>query len=65
MTHKIQIDNVVREATADEAAAIDARHAEHEAQEQARQAAVAARESAKAKLAAIGLTDDEIAALVG
>jgi hypothetical protein len=51
MTYKIQIDDVVRDATPDEAAAIEAQ--------------AAARASALAKLAGLGLTDDEIAALVG
>ena len=65
MTHKVQIDDVVRDATADEAAAIDARHAEHEAQEQAAAQLAAARATAITKLEALGLTPVEIAALVG
>jgi len=65
MTHKVQIDNVVRNATPEEEAAIEASHAEALEQEQARQAAVAAKESAKAKLSALGLTDEEVAAIVG
>ena len=65
MTHKVQIDDVVRDATPEEVARFEAMAAEAEAQEQALLAVVAAKESAKAKLAAIGLTDEEIAALVG
>jgi hypothetical protein len=65
MAHKIQIDDVVRDATPDEAAAIDAAHAAAAAAEQAAADAAAARNSALAKLAELGLTPDEIAALVG
>ena len=65
MAHKIQIDDVVRDATPDEAAAIDAAHAAAAAAEQAATDAAAARNSALAKLAELGLTPDEIAALVG
>ena len=65
MAYKIQIDDVVRDATPDEAAAIDAAHAAAAAQEQAAADAAAARASAHAKLAELGLTPDEIAALVG
>jgi hypothetical protein len=65
MTHKIQIDDLVRDATPDEAAAIDAAHAAAAAQEQAAADAAAARASALAKLADLGLTPDEITALVG
>ena len=60
---------IQREATAEElaqeafdhAAVADAR-AEHDAAEAAK---VAAKESARAKLAALGLTEEEILALVG
>jgi hypothetical protein len=65
MAHKIQIDDVVRDATPDEAAAIDAAHAAAAAAEQAAADAAATRASALAKLAELGLTPDEIAALVG
>ena len=65
MTHKIQIDDVVRDATPEEAAAIDAAHAAAAAEQQAAADAAAARASALAKLAELGLTPDEIAALVG
>jgi hypothetical protein len=64
MTHKIQIDDVVRDATPDEAAAIDAAHAAAAAQQQAAADAAAARASALAKLAGLGLTAEEIATLV-
>jgi len=47
------------------AAAIDARRAELEAEAAAADAKAAALASARAKLAALGLTDDEIAALLG
>ena len=65
MAYKIQIDELVRDATPDEAAAIDAAHAVTAAQEQAAADAAAARASAHAKLAELGLTPNEIAALVG
>ena len=65
MAHKIQIDDVVRDATADEAAAIDAAHAAAAVEQQAAADAAATRASAIAKLAELGLTPDEIAALVG
>ena len=64
MTYKIQIDDLVRNATPDEAAAIDAAHAAAAAAEQAAVDAAATRASAIAKLAGLGLTPDEIAALV-
>jgi hypothetical protein len=62
MTYKIQIDDVVRDATAEEAAAIDDRRAEAEAQAEAQAAKVAARQAVLDKL---GLTADEAAALLG
>lgn len=65
MAHKIQINDVVRDATLDEAATIDAAHADLAAQKQAATDAAATRVSAFAKLAELGLTPDEIAALVG
>jgi len=62
MTYKIQIDDEVRDATPDEALALDAERAaaakaegEREAKEQARAAV----------LAKLGLTADEAAALLG
>jgi len=65
MTYKIQIDNQVRDATADEIARIDAFRDEVEALEAAKQAQAAAAASARNKLAALGLTQAEIKALVG
>jgi ribosomal protein L9 len=61
-TYKIQIDDLVRNATADEAAALEAQRAEAEAQAEAQTAKAEAKASALAKL---GLTADEAAALFG
>jgi len=65
MTYKLQIDDTVRDATPDEAATIDALRADIEAQAAAADAKAAALASARTKLAALGLTDAEIAALLG
>jgi hypothetical protein len=65
MTYKIQIDDEIRNATADEVANIDAQRAEADALIAAAQAKAAAAQSARAKLAALGLTEAEIKALVG
>jgi hypothetical protein len=62
MTYKIQIDDLVRDATADEAAQIEARQAEEKAQAKAAKAKAAARQAVLDKL---GLTADEAAALLG
>ena len=62
MTYKIQIDDLVRDATEDEAAAIDAQIADREAQAAAQAAKALARQNALDKL---GLTTDEAAALLG
>ena len=62
MTYKIQIDDLVRNATAEEAALIDAQRAEAEAFAEAE----AARQVAKdAVLAKLGLSADELASLLG
>lgn len=61
-TYKIQIDDQVRDATADEAAQIDEQRAEAKAQADALQAKAEAKASALTKL---GLTADEAAALFG
>jgi hypothetical protein len=61
-TYKIQIDDVVRDATTEEAAAIDAQRAEAEVVAEAAAAKVAARQAVLNKL---GLTADEAAALLG
>ena len=65
MTYKVQIDDTVRDATPEEAAALDARRANAAAEAAAADAIASARASAKAKLAALGLTDAEVAALLG
>ena len=66
MAHKIVIDDLVRDATPTEAAAINAYHAEvisqTEAKEQDDTARAAARQTVLDKL---GLTADEAAALFG
>ena len=61
-TYKIQIDDVVRDATTEEAARIDAQRAEAEVVAEAAAAKVAARQAVLDKL---GLTADEAAALLG
>ena len=62
MAYKIQIDDVIRDATPEEEAVIKAREG---TLEKAIEAAIAAKQSARAKLKALGLTDEEIAALAG
>jgi hypothetical protein len=62
MTYMIQIDDEVREATAEEAAAIDAQNATAAQAEADRLAKEQARAAVLAKL---GLTADEAAALLG
>ena len=61
-TYKIQIDDKVRNATAAEAAQIEAAHAEAQALAEAAEAKAEAKANALAKL---GLTADEAAALFG
>ena len=61
---KIQIDDVIRDATNDEVATIKLIRDDAAAQVAAVEAIAAAKTSARAKLKALGLTDDEIAALV-
>ena len=61
-TYKIQIDNKVRNATADEAAQIEAQRADAQAQAEALEAKAVARQAVLDKL---GLTADEAAALLG
>ena len=65
MSYKIQIDDEVREATAEETQRIDVLRDEASKLQQMREVRLAAKVSARAKLAALGLTDDEIAALAG
>jgi len=62
---KIQIGDEVRDMTDDEKTNYDAVKREAAAQVAAIEAAAAAKVSARAKLKALGLTDAEIAALVG
>jgi hypothetical protein len=62
MTYKIQIDDKVRNATADETAQIDAQQAAAQAQADALVAKETARQAVLDKL---GLTADEAAALLG
>jgi hypothetical protein len=63
MTYKVQIDDLVRDATLAEIAQIEAGHAEAEAKKAEAEAKATARASALAKLAALGLSADEIASL--
>jgi DNA-binding NarL/FixJ family response regulator len=60
---KIQIDDLVREMTDEEYKTYLASQAEAEALQAEQDAKVAARQSALAKLAALGLTEEEIASL--
>ena len=65
MTYRVQIDDEVRDATREEAARIEADREAEVARVAAIEATAAAKVSARMKLKALGLTDDEIAALVG
>ena len=62
MTYKIQIDDEVRDATAEEAAAIDARKKAAQAQTEAEAIKATAREALLDKL---GITADEAQLLLG
>lgn len=62
---KIQIGDEIRDMSDDEKANYDAVKREAAAHVAAIEAAAAAKVSARAKLKALGLTDDEIAALGG
>jgi hypothetical protein len=62
MTYKIQIDDLVRDATEEEAAQIEAQQAKAAAAAEAQAAKAAARQAVLDKL---GLTTDEAAALLG
>jgi len=62
MTYKIQINDLVRDATAEEAAQIEAAQAEAVAQNEAQ---IAKQISRQAVLNKLGLTADEAAALLG
>lgn len=65
MTYKVQIDDEVRDATPDEAARIQQIHDAAAASDETAANKTAATASARTKLAALGLTDDEINALLG
>ena len=66
MTYKIQIDDLVRDATAEETAAIDARIAEAQAQADAEADALTAKAAAReALLTRLGITADEAQLLLG
>jgi hypothetical protein len=65
MTYKVQIDDTVRDATPEEAALIEASHALAEQEKNLEIERQTANASARAKLAALGLTETEIKALVG
>ena len=60
---KIQIDDLVRPMNVDELAAYEAQQAEAAATQAAIEAKATARQSALAKLAELGLTQEEIASL--
>jgi hypothetical protein len=62
-TIKVQIDDLVREATSAEIALMEAQSAEQAIYDAAIEAKATARQSALAKLAAIGLTQEEIDSL--
>ena len=61
-TYKIQIDDVVRDATSAEVAQIEARHAEAQARAEALEAKQVARQ---AVLDRLGLTEQEAQLLLG
>jgi DNA-binding NarL/FixJ family response regulator len=64
MTLIIQINDEIREATNEETAVIELQRQAAAAHEAEQAAQLLAKESARAKLAALGLTNQEIAALV-
>lgn len=64
MTHKIQIDDEVRDATPDEAARIDEIREGKTLAERIAEVE-AAKTSARTKLAALGLSEAEVSALLG
>ena len=65
MTQQMQIGDTVRDMTADEIANYETTIAEAQASLEARIAKQVARQAALDKLAALGLTTDEAAALLG
>ena len=62
MTYRVQIDDLVRDATPEEVAQIEADQAQREAE---LEAAAAALEARKAPLRRLGLTEDEINTVLG
>lgn len=62
---KVQIDDEVRTATVDEAAVIQQIRDDAAAQVAAIETTAAAKVSARNKLAALGLTEEEVGALLG
>jgi len=62
---KIQIGNEVRDMTFEEVQNYEQTLLEQSIQQEALEAKLAAKESAKVKLAALGLTEDEVNALIG
>ena len=69
MTYRINDNGVDRDMTPDEIAAYETAqqsiNAENDARAAAVEAAIAAKESAKAKLASLGLTEAEVNAIIG
>jgi len=63
MTYKVQIDDEVRDATAEEIAEIKANQAEVKARQAEIEAKAQAKVAAQAKLAALGLTVEDLSAL--
>jgi hypothetical protein len=65
MTYKVQIDDTVRNATSAETVLIDTQRTDGASAAAAIAQIAAVKASASAKLAALGLTADEVAALIG
>jgi hypothetical protein len=63
MTYKVQIDDLVRDANEDEIARIEAGRAEDLALQAEAEAKAEAKATAQAKLAALGLTVEDLQAL--
>lgn len=63
--YRVQVDGIVRDATPEEVSRFKATKAEADRLEAERQEQITARETALAKLAALGLSEAEIRALVG
>lgn len=65
MIYKVQIDDLVRDATTEEAERIETVMRENALQMEQDLAALNAKESARAKLKALGLTENEINTVLG